>query len=207
MIRSVLFDLDGTLTDSRDGIVRCIAHALTALGRECPDPAELTRWIGAPLAHCFEALLDTSDETLIREAIRLYRERFVEHGMYENRVYPDIPAGLCTLQGLGLRLWVVTSKPRLLAEQILEHYQLRPYFCAVYGSEPSGERTDKGDIIRAVLESEGIRGCESVMVGDREHDVRAARQNGVRAVAVLWGYGSREELELAPSRRDGLLAG
>ncbi len=190
----VLFDLDGTLTDSQDGITRCMVHALTALGRHSPDPAELVRFIGMPLAEAFGALLQTSDASLVREALRLYRERFSARGMYENRVYPEIPDILAILQSRGVVLWVATTKPRLFAERILAHFGLQPRFQGVYGSELSGERTDKGDLIRHLLTSEGISGREAVMVGDREQDIRGARENGAGAIGVLWGYGTRKEL-------------
>lgn len=199
----VLLDLDGTLTDSGDGITRCIAHALARLGRPSPDRSQLNRYVGPPLAASFRTLLGTTDDELVREALRLYRERFVERGMFENRVYPGIPAALSALQTLGLRLWVATTKPQLYAHQILEHFGLFSHFAGVYGSELNGDRADKGELIRHLLASERIAAQAAIMVGDREQDIHGARQNGLRALGVLWGYGSRAELE--ESRPDAIV--
>ncbi len=199
----VLLDLDGTLTDSGDGITRCIAYALAELGCPSPDRAELNRYVGPPLAASFRTILATTDDGLVREALRLYRERFVDRGMFENRVYPDIPEALSALQALGLRLWVATTKPQIYARQILEHFDLLSHFAGVYGSELNGDRADKGELIRHILASEQIAPQATVMVGDREQDISGARQNGLWALGVLWGYGSRAELE--ESRPDVLV--
>jgi phosphoglycolate phosphatase len=200
---NILLDLDGTLTDSGDGITRCIAYALAQLGHPAPDRAELSQYVGPPLAASFRTLLGTADDGLVGEALRLYRERFVERGMFENSVYPGIPEALSALQALGLRLWVATTKPQLFAHQILEHFDLLPHFGGVYGSELNGERADKGDLIGHLLASERIAAPNALMVGDREQDIRGARGNGVRSLGVLWGYGSRAELE--ESQPDALI--
>lgn len=211
MIRHILFDLDGTLTDSREGITRCMAHALTVLGRPCQDPAALVRFIGVPLGTCFGTLLQTADEATILRAIALYRERFVEQGMFENRVYAGVPGALAALAGRGLRLWIVTAKPRVFAEQIAAHFGLAAHVRGVFGPPLDGERMDKPGIIRDFLASSRLPPAETAMVGDRAEDVRGARQNGMRGVGVLWGYGTREELEAARpdlllERPDELLA-
>jgi phosphoglycolate phosphatase len=165
------------------------------LGRPIPDRAELRRCVGPPLAASFRRLLNTADDTLVREALHLYRERFVERGMYENRVYAGIPEALVALQARGFRLWVATAKPRIYARQILAHFDLLHHFAEVYGSALNGDWSDKTDLIGHLLASEGIAAPAAIMVGDREQDMRGARENGVRAVGVLWGYGSRTELE------------
>jgi phosphoglycolate phosphatase len=193
----VLFDLDGTLTDSQEGICRCMGHALTALGRPCPAPAVLTRFIGIPLADCFATLLETTDEARIQQAIGVYRERFADRGLYENCVYPGIPEALSALRSLDLDLWVVTAKPQVFAEKVLEHFDLRGYFRGVYGPPLDGERTYKAELIRGCLASTGIRRGETVMVGDRRDDVLGGRKNGIATLGVLWGYGARDELEVA----------
>jgi phosphoglycolate phosphatase len=199
----VLLDLDGTLTDSGDGITRCIAYALARLGRPSPVRAELNRYVGPPLAASFRRLLGTTDDGLVQEALRLYRERFVAQGMFENRVYPGIPAALSALRALDLRLWVATTKPQLYARQILAHFDLLPHFAGVYGSELNGDRADKGELIRHLLASERIAAQAAVMIGDREQDIHGARQNALAAIGVLWGYGTRAELE--KSRPDAIV--
>ena len=131
------------------------------------------------------------------EAVRLYRERFVPLGMFENSVYPDVPSGLETLRRAGHRLWVVTSKPHVYARRIVEHFGLSGHFEKVYGAELSGKDSEKAQLIREVLVEEAISPEEATMVGDRALDVLGARANGVAAIAVLWGYGSEEELRAA----------
>lgn len=193
----VLLDLDGTLTDSGEGIIRCIGHALTRLGREIPPAAELAHYVGPPLADSFHSLLDTQDEALVHRAVELYRERFATTGIFENRVYPDIPEGLAALRAMGHRLWVATAKVEIFARRVVDHFGLAPYFAGVYGAELSGERADKGELIQHLLRSEGIAPGEAVMIGDRKHDILGAKQNGLRAIGISWGYGSREELAAA----------
>ncbi len=194
---NLLFDLDGTLTDPREGIVRCIQHALVTLGYPSPDASALERFIGPPLAESFRVLLGTSDEAQIRAAIAAYRVRFSEQGIFENRLYPDVPRGLSSLRALAHNLWVVTSKPGVYARRIVEHFGLSPHFHAVYGSELSGERANKVELIRYVLEQENLSRQDVLVIGDREHDVLGAQANGLGSVAVTWGYGSTAELESA----------
>ncbi|MEA2563526.1 MAG: phosphoglycolate phosphatase [Acidobacteriota bacterium] len=205
----ILFDLDGTLTDPVLGITRCIQHALVNLGRTAPDLTpdlapdlnSLRRYVGPPLQDSFAELLETRDEVLLAEAIRLYRERFKPIGMFENSVYPDVPEGLEALRAQGHRLWVATSKPHVFAREIVQHFGLAGFFERVYGSELSGVNADKGDLIRHLLAEEAIPPERAWMVGDRMHDVIGARRNGVEAIGVLWGYGSEEELRAAGPRR------
>lgn len=198
---NIFFDLDGTLTDPGIGITRSIQHALVRLGRPAPDLELLRACVGPPLRSSFAEWLETEDEPTLAEAIRLYRERYAPVGMFENRVYEDVPAGLADLQRDGHRLWVVTSKPHVFARQIVEHFGIAAHFERVYGSELSGENVDKSDLIRHVLGQESLSPESVWMIGDRRHDIEGARQNGVDAIGVLWGYGSREELLLAGPRQ------
>jgi phosphoglycolate phosphatase len=193
----LLLDLDGTLTDPELGITRCIAHALTKLGRAVPDAPTLRRCIGPPLADSFRALLDTSDAALVHDAIAHYRERFAPIGMFENRVYAGIPELLAALRDAGAELRVVTSKPTVYSVGILEHFALDGFFAGVHGSELDGTRTDKTEGIAHALGVAAIAPASATMVGDRSHDVVGAHANGVRAVGVLWGYGDRDELARA----------
>jgi phosphoglycolate phosphatase len=194
---NILFDLDGTLTDPREGIVACLKHALRALGRSTPPDADLERYIGPPLQESFALLLGAERQGEVDAAVQLYRERFSAKGMFENAVYPGIHSSLAQLQTLGAVLYVATAKPLVFAERIVEHFGLRPYFRAVHGSELDGTRTDKVDLIAHVLEEGSLAAGSTFMVGDRSHDVVGAKANGVFPVAALWGYGTREELRAA----------
>jgi phosphoglycolate phosphatase len=192
----LLFDLDGTLTDAGPGIIRCLQHTLVRLGRPMPSASELAWCVGPPLKDSLAEILDGAEPNVIEQALALYRERFVAVGMFENGVYPGVPEGLVDLSEAGHQLWVATAKPHVYARQILAHFGLLLMFAGVYGSELSGEHADKASLIRHFLDAEGRDG-DSHMIGDRRHDVEAAHANGLGAVGVLWGYGSRGELEEA----------
>lgn len=191
---SIFFDLDGTLCDPREGIVRCLQYALEQLGHATPPDDELVCYIGPPLYDSFATLLNSSDTQLVKRAVELYRERFVSKGMFENTLYAGIPDALRKLKIQHFQLHVVTSKPSIFARQIIAHFGLERFFHNIYGSELDGTRADKRQLIAHVLEQELIHPPEAVMVGDREDDIKGAIANGVRPVGVLWGYGSREEL-------------
>ena len=193
---ALLFDLDGTLTDPRPGIVGCLRYALDRLGRDCPDDDVLATCIGPPLRGSFATLLDTRDPALIEEAVRLYRERFAAIGLFENRVYDGVPGMLDRLRGGG-PLLVATSKMAEYAERIVQHFGLAPYFAGVYGAEPGGRFDDKAELLAHLLRRERLVAATTVMIGDRAVDVIAARANGLRAIGVLWGYGSERELREA----------
>lgn len=193
----VLFDLDGTLTDSRDGIVRCYQHALAELGREVPSGRELMPYVGPPLASCFAALLQTDDEATIEQAITSYRHRFDRQGIFENALYSGIVEALSALSRTAHPLYVVTSKPAAYANRILEYFAIAKFFRAVYGPELSDRRFSKAWLVRTALNANGIMRQSAFIVGDRADDIAAARQNGVRSIGVTWGYGSRQELETA----------
>ena len=192
--RAVLLDLDGTLTDPRPGIVRSIRHALDRLGRPCPDDDVLATCNGPPLRGSFSRLLETTDPALVERAMGLYRERFAEIGLYENEVYAGIPAMLEALGHAGRRLYVATAKPAVFAEQIVRHFDLDRHFAGVYGPDLAGRLDDKADLLHHLLATERLAAGGTIMVGDRQGDVLAALANGLRAVGVLWGYGSRDEL-------------
>ena len=199
---NLLFDLDGTLTDSRPGIVACIRHALERAGVAPPNDSELLRYIGPPLTHAFAELLACEMDALrVTHAIAAYRERFTATGMFENAVYDGIPAALSDLQSRGARLYVATSKPRVYAERILGHFGLADRFVAVFGSELDGTRSEKSELIAYALKTAALDPAASTMIGDREHDMRGAVRNHVRPVGVLWGYGSDAELRSAGAKQ------
>jgi phosphoglycolate phosphatase len=197
MTMDLFFDLDGTLTDPATGITRCLEHALHALGRQAPPLEHLQRYIGPPLRRTFAELLATPQHNVIEAAVAHYRERFSAVGLYENEVYPDVPAGLAALRDAGHRLWVVTSKPAIYARRIVEHFELAALFQDVYGSELSGKNTDKLELIAHVLASERLDSAQAWMIGDRAEDIVGGRGNRTGTIGVLWGYGSKEELTRA----------
>ena len=192
---TLLFDLDGTITDSRPGIVRCIAHALEELGRPAPADSELTRFVGPPLAASFQTLLGTADAEVVERAIALYRERFDRVGIFENTVYPGMHEALAMLAGDGHYLAVVTAKPRAYAVRIIEHFGLAPMFRSVHGPDLAHRHYTKAFLIEEALASAGPdRRALAMMIGDRTDDIDAAREACVRATAVTWGYGTADEL-------------
>jgi phosphoglycolate phosphatase len=180
-----------------------LRHALAGLGKPAPAASDLTWCVGPPLRESLADLLGTSDASLIDQALTLYRERVASVGMFENRVYPGVRDGLMQLRDAGHRLWVATSKPHVYARRILAHFELLEMFVAVYGSELSGEHSDKVSLLGHVLAAEHFD-VLPYMVGDRRHDVEGAHANGLKAVGVLWGYGSKAELEAAGA--DALVA-
>jgi phosphoglycolate phosphatase len=191
---AILFDLDGTLTDPREGITRCIAHALGRMGIEPPPPAELTFAIGPPLRASLARLIGTGSREAVELALAHYRERFADVGLYENAPYEGIDEALAALRDAGHPLYVATSKPRVYAERIVAHFDLHAHFEAVHGCELDGTREDKCDLLAHLLAVHRIGHGLATMVGDRGVDMLAARHHGARAVGALWGYGSREEL-------------
>jgi phosphoglycolate phosphatase len=194
---AVLFDLDGTLTDPKLGITRSIQYALRKRGISPPEADDLEPFIGPPLEQSFRERcgLDASDA---RRAVEDYREYFSQQGLYENEVYEGIPALLSDLRDLGRRVCLATSKPTVFAERILEYFDLTKYFDLVVGSHLDGTRVEKALVIATALAGVGgvLPECV-VMVGDRMHDVHGARTNGIDAIAVTYGYGTREELRAA----------
>jgi phosphoglycolate phosphatase len=194
---TLLLDLDGTLTDNFSGIARSIRHALTAMGVSPPPESMLRSCVGPPLRQSFARLLCTDDAEDIERALAHYRARYAETGWRENVVYPGIAAVLARFAGAGTALILCTSKPQPYAERIVAHFGLAPRLRAVYGADLAGARDDKTELVAHLLSCERLEAATCVMIGDREHDVHAAHANGVRAVGVLWGYGSRDELRNA----------
>lgn len=193
----ILFDLDGTLTDPMVGITRSVQHALRAYGIEEEDLKKLCPFIGPPLKDSFMKYYGFP-EAQAEEAIEKYREYFRVTGIFENKVYDGIEDMLRELKARDGILLVATSKPEEFALQILEHFHLSQYFDYVCGASMDEKRVKKGEVIGYALERAGIGQVdEAVMVGDREHDVIGAHENGMDCVGVLFGYGSREELEEA----------
>lgn len=190
----VLFDLDGTLTDSQDGILNAIEYALKHYGIAVEDRSTLRPFLGPPLTDSMREHFGFGTEQAL-EAVGIFREYYNTTGLFENRVYPGIEAMLRDLQANGYRLFVATSKPEQIARRILEHFGLDGYFDYIGGATPDDSRVKKGDVIGYVLKEAGIENpVEAVMVGDRMHDVLGAKQNGMETIGVLFGYGDQEEL-------------
>lgn len=197
-MRYLFFDLDGTLTNPAAGVIASMQHALRAMSRPPLADEELRRLIGPPLREGFRRILATDDAELIETAVGHFRERFAPIGIFENELYRGIPEALGELQADGYRMCIVTSKAAVYAERIVDHFGLRGFFTAVYGAELSGERSVKAELIAHALERERVAASQACMIGDREHDITgAAAHAGMVGLGVLWGYGTRDELEQA----------
>ena len=193
---TLLFDLDGTLTDNGEGITNSVAYALKKFGITPPPREELNKFVGPPLRDRFAAVYVGEENADL--AVEYYREYFRPHGIFQNVVYDGIPQLLSTLQAQGFSLAIATSKPEIFAEQIADHFNLSQYFTVIAGSDLEGTRIQKADVIRYCLRRLGNPDPRSVlMVGDREHDILGAKAVGLPAVGVTYGYGSRQELEQA----------
>jgi phosphoglycolate phosphatase len=189
----IYFDLDGTLTDPYEGITRCILYALDKLGFPHPDRDFLYSCIGPPLYDTFPQLVG---EKLTLQAVDLYRERFNDVGWQENRPYHGILEALAAIRGNGHTLFVATSKPRVQASRIVEHFGMGAFFESVYGCELDGTRSKKTELLRFAIAQNPVAEART-MVGDRKHDLIGAVENGMRPVGVAYGYGSIEELKAA----------
>lgn len=189
---SIFFDLDGTLTDPKIGITRCIQYALERLDEPVPDTEALTWCIGPPLLSTFEQLVG---QQRAATAVALYRERFADIGLFENDPYPEIHHTLAALGRRGPKLYVASSKPLVFVQQILERFELARFFVDVYGSELDGTRTDKTELLAYALGDSGSAAPGAIMIGDRKHDAIGAQNNGLDFIGVLYGYGDRSEFQ------------
>ena len=196
MYDTILFDLDGTLTDPGLGITNSVAYALAKFGIPVEDRTSLYPFIGPPLKDSFHEFFSFSDEDCVR-AIAWYREYFAEKGLLENEVYDGTVQMLTALKSAGKRLIVATSKPDEFSRRILTHFGLDGYFDFVAGATMDEKRTSKADVIAYAIEVGDIDPATAVMVGDRKHDILGAKANGLDSIGVLYGYGSREEMEEA----------
>lgn len=199
MIKNVLFDLDGTLTDPGLGITNSVSYALKKFGIEVKDRSELYKFIGPPLITSFTEFCGMSNEDATK-AIEYYREYFRDTGIFENEIYEGIPELLANIRNSGQKVILATSKPEEFARRILEHFDLIKYFDFVAGATMDGTRNEKADVIRYAIKETNIDVDESIMVGDRKHDVIGAMENNIDTIGVLFGYGSREELEDAGAK-------
>lgn len=191
----ILFDLDGTLTDPKEGIINSIEYALRKMGHQEMQELELLKFIGPPIQRSFSEVCGMNEDEVVR-AVHFYREYFTKNGMIENKVYSGIHQLLLELKEAGKKLFVATSKPTVFANEILRFFQLNHYFIDIVGSNLDGSRIDKKEIIEWIYQkylqfSDG----KVVMVGDRSHDIIGANLNGIESIGVTYGYGTKEELE------------
>jgi phosphoglycolate phosphatase len=195
--RVLLVDLDGTLTDNLEGITRSIRHALRELGAPEPGDSALLPCVGPPLRASFARLLGTADRTIVERALALYRERYADVGWQENVVYEGADTAFARLAERGETLYLCTSKPVPYAEKIVARFGFGRFLNGVYGADLGGALDDKAALVADLVAREGLDPRRCTMIGDREHDVRAAHANDMRAIGVLWGYGSPAELAVA----------
>lgn len=196
MIKNVLFDLDGTLIDSAEGILSSVEYAFAHLGEEVPPRRELMRFIGPPLDVSFRTFYGMSEEKAAR-AVALYRENYRPRGVHQFQLYDGVETMLKRLFKSKRRIYLATSKPEVFAREILEKAEIAAYFTAICGSLLPSGRDSKEEVIAYLLETEGLSLEETVMVGDRSYDMAGAHACGVSAIGVTYGFGSEKELHKA----------
>ncbi len=197
MIGVLLLDLDGTLSDSRPGIAASFRFALDRLGHDPDAAGDLTWAVGPPIAVSLQRLLAPYGDDRVDLALTIYRERYSAVGLYDCSVYPGIAAMLDDLHAAGLTMCVATSKRVDFAERVIDHLNLRRYVKAVYGALPGGGLDRKHDLLAHILETESFDAAACAILGDRLHDIEAAKANAIASIGALWGYGGLAELEAA----------
>lgn len=191
---TVCFDLDGTLLDSHDGLVRSYAHALAATGRPPADPEALRACIGPPLRENLARLLGTTDPTTIEAAVTAFRARYDAVGWSESRLYDGVVPMLAAVRDLGVRVLIATAKPQKFTDRIVAHFGLDRLVDAAFGPTLDGSLDDKRRLLAHVIATTSLVPSRATLVGDRHTDVVAATTHGLFPVGVSWGYGSRDEL-------------
>lgn len=194
--QNVMFDLDGTLTDPKIGITKSIQYALAKFGIIEPDLTKLEFFIGPPLQNTFMEAYSFSSEKAW-EAVEYYREYYIVHGIFDNKLYGGMLEVLELLRSQGRTLFVATSKPSVFANKILAHFQIDSFFTYVSGAELDGTRSDKTEIIKYIIDNYELDPSDTLMIGDRKYDLIGAHNNNIDSFAVGFGYGSEEELTAA----------
>lgn len=195
--KTLLFDLDGTITDSAEGIINSVIYALEKMSQPIPEKKVLYSFIGPPLKESFENIsqLNESEAEL---AVTYYREYYQKEGLYQNQVYQGIPELLIHLNELGYQLYIATSKPEVFAKEILVHFELAGYFKGIYGASLDGVRSKKADVIAYALKEAKLETKKDViMIGDRKHDILGGKENNLDTIGVLYGFGDKAELQKA----------
>ena len=198
---SVLLDLDGTLIDSQPGIRASCLAALRALGHEPGQAFDIKRFIGPPLEEMMRAVLQAYGDDRIEEAVAAYRQHYGESGLFGSEPYPGIGDALEAMRAAGLRIYLATSKREIFARRILQHLGFATYFDGIHGSVPGGALDHKPELLAHIVSQHELLPSRSVMVGDRRYDMSGAHAVSMRGLGVLWGYGSRDELEMAGADR------
>ncbi|MBQ3192373.1 MAG: HAD family hydrolase [Oscillospiraceae bacterium] len=191
MKKTILFDLDGTLTDSGEGIINCVIYALERFGLPIPERESLRYFVGPPLHESF--IRQGVPAERAEEAVAVYRERYIPIGKFENTPYPGVQELLEALKAEGYTLYVATSKPEQMSIDILEHFDLAKYFDMICGATMDTSRTNKEAVIAYLIRCNGRTG-NMIMVGDTKFDVIGAKAHGIPCIGVSWGYGSVEEM-------------
>ena len=194
MIKHILFDLDGVISDNSDGITNGVKEVLKHYGREVPPKSELLKFIGPPLHDAFMEYLGLSAEQST-EGVKVYREYYRSCGIFENVMYDGVPEMLSSLCDAGYKLYLATSKPEEFARRICARFEIDRYFTYIGGATFDGSRDKKADVIRYVMDEYNIVSSEAIMIGDRHHDVLGAAECNVSCIGVLYGFGSKKELE------------
>lgn len=192
----ILYDLDGTLTDPRVGITKSIEYALAHFGIDVENLNELTKFIGPPLRDTFREYYSFSDSD-VKVAVDKFQEYFAEQGLYENIIYDGIAEMLRAQYEDGRKIVLATSKPQVFAHKVLEQFKIDKYFELIVGSELSGERSDKAEVIKYAVDTLVINPSDAIMIGDRKYDVIGSRAHGIDSIGVLYGYSSKGELREA----------
>ncbi|MGL1931627.1 MAG: HAD hydrolase-like protein [Desulfotalea sp.] len=194
---NILFDLDGTLTDSSEGITNSIKFALQELGYKIPEHDVLMSCIGPPLITSLTTMLEVTNQVDADKCVQLYRERYISKGYLENKLYPGILSCLRELNDLGHQLFVATAKPHPQVQPILDHFQITKYFTAFHGVHPDSTHSDKSGLISNIIQEHKLDKDNTAMIGDRKYDISGAVNNDILAIGAGYGYGSNEELQLA----------
>lgn len=200
MYQYILFDLDGTLTDPREGITKSVQYALSKFGIDEPDLSSLEHFIGPPLYDEFRRCY-SFDDAQAKQRVEAYRERFDRIGWKENRLFDGVPALLSALQSAGRKIAIASSKPTVFAERIVQWFEIAPYFDAISGATLDGTISTKAQVVEQALNMLSVPDRrEAVLVGDRFHDVEGARQCSIDCIGLTMGFGGYEELQQAGAR-------
>jgi phosphoglycolate phosphatase len=196
-VTTVLLDLDGTLSDSKPGIAGSFRYTLGQMGHDPDAAGDLTWAVGPPITVSMSQLLQQYGDGRVEQAVGIYRARYSEVGIFGCTVYPGVVGMLDALRDAGLTMYIATSKRRDFADRVIDHLALRSYVRGVYGALPGGGLDEKQDLLAHILSVENVAASKAVMIGDRLHDILAARHNDIRPIGVLWGYGGWDELMAA----------
>lgn len=191
-IKNIIFDLDGTISDPQLGITKSINYALNKMGEQSRELSALIKYIGPPLEDTFIELLETKDEVTLNRAVEYFRERYISKGFMENELYEGIEDILQLLSEKGCQCFIATGKRIDVARDVVKYFKLNKYFKKVYGSDGG---VSKVELLKILISENSLDSSETVMVGDRKFDIESGKENGLKTIGVLWGYGTIEELK------------